>query len=73
MTLSALFQSTSRGTLLDADPMAPAAVPKGAVVALLMGLPWTTWPAVEMTADVEIEAFAALVRGWMPEPVERAA
>ena len=42
-------------------------------LAPLMGLPWTTWPAIEMTADVEIKAFAALVRYWMPEPVERAA
>lgn len=34
MSLSALFQSSSRGTFLDADPVAPKDVPKGAVAVL---------------------------------------
>ena len=40
MTLSALYQSSSRGTFLDADPANLEAVPKGAVAVL--GIPGAT-------------------------------
>jgi agmatinase len=40
MRLDALFQSSSRGTFLDADAVAPAAVPAGAVA--VIGIPGAT-------------------------------